>query len=1611
MIGRLLYLIVFLLILSSSLQAEEPFKPAHVDVRASREVILKPGENCTNTPWLKPNPEAWVRCLTLPLTSEWQSVNFTFTPDQTCDVSLVLEGSKSGAVLYRNVRAITGTTIPNGTFNHATEKSCAFWQGDYRIPTPPLGGVLLVDQREKQYAVNRIKVEAGKTVSLQFEIRAVPETELASLNRNISSDCSAFIDARGHRQLILEPKTNCENTRWLKPNPKAWVRCKCPVTTEWQSVSFSFTPTQTGDISLVLGGTGSGVIIYRNLRVNGANIRNGEFKYTTVRSAAFWKGNFQNPVPGKDGLLAIDPSKKQYAVTRATLKAGEVVTVTIDFRAATSEELQFIQESEPKKSSDANSVEFRTGNWFFSFDRESGSWLKLSHGGKVLFQAGTELEPPFDLKLEHGFLGHECKISLERFVLDEKEKSIDLFYRAGEWRFQDRLSFNFSRGAERLRRSFALTSVASEPRKFQGVLFSYRLPGDGDYFAPGSFLYSQEGIWSAAQQLAAESERNRKGRFSDRKIPLRLAHYLPLLLLRADRGKTLLFFANKYNEGGQISLNSTHLNWNSSASGWAEPNRSQQLDDCYFEVSDLDPEIALRECAHSLMRAAGAVRPERPADWLYDCRLYGLWFPRMRMADFSMLAQGGLERILEMGFNAIYFPPLNEGAVRYAPIDFFSPEPVHGNWEDFRRLTHSLKQRGIRSLLDIVPHGWDIPTLRERPVTPDGLFLRGRSADFNSPDWNEYLKQVAAFYGTLGVDGFRIDAPAGSMISNWRRPGFPAEPLGYCNSWEIWNRNRKPVGKIPQKEWRELIGETGTVPALAYARASQAGLLGGLNISRSIRTGIREKKSDAATILETHGFPFSLAGDSTYDILFRNLPYKYIALQPEEFVKRLAQWLDEAPFTDLEGALLMRNLVMNDDRVSLMAAGPGLTRVFFALMYFIPGFPLGYSDCDFGHAEYLKHLNALRASHPVLSRGTAKYTTDGAVLAIQRKLGRDEALIRLNFSPEFCSGIPPFGMTLMLNGRRLTAVPHAQTELPVSRKLTLDDNTVKAANYTLDFNPKTGLPQQIDLLSRPDCPIRLNSFSIQKTGDIIWTESRFSSGVVLRFECRPESIRLYTEGEGYALLWDATDMHDWQIAESSILLEDWVSPAYAASPLLKPSYARNTQLYRPEVDGLLFDSRQYPLSPGRKEIRLFPKKTGAGMAFRFFGDSSPAIELFRQFAGVPGLQLLWAPENGSRVLEYRPCGIRLAQSDISHRTKFGEVSLLTGSAVWEVENNFYRVRLSRSGGALLSLFDKNQKKELLGISELTLTPENGKPLRMYFDPESNCRISGGTKELTLSFEGELRPSFRSCASTPLRYSIEYRFTEAAGFTFLASAWSPVTAYPRGKLEYKVTYPEGTAPKNSGLFLAGNPVSVMPLCRYQFSGGWNTLPPVIEASCAFSPKSLTLSAISQLYSVHRNGLLHQPHRWLPPESFFVTDWRVFPGDGAVFEMQFCDGVFRQSLPMATLEPGRYRLTLRYGGEKLAGEPANYRQKGHLRENYQPQNPGSMPIEISVNDTLPDGMSRTFKDSFFLSGDIVSAEHCFEFDVKEVGTAPWIRIFSKPGRRSRFFIQNIQCEKLL
>jgi len=328
---------------------------------------------------------------------------------------------------------------------------------------------------------------------------------------------------------------------------------------------------------------------------------------------------------------------------------------------------------------------------------------------------------------------------------------------------------------------------------------------------------------------------------------------------------------------------------------------------------------------------------------------------------------GRLPRLQTLNCNTIWMLPVEDECC-YIPDDYYKMQVGVGTPEEYKALVRKAHELGFTVWQDLVAHGGT--KYNKRATTDltqallqyeDGSIPRVRCFDYGNPDWQKYMADWASYFmKTYGVDGFRLDASAGSHTPNWRKD-------------------------IP------------------YSRASMACGQGGLGMQRAIRQAVRKNRPDGAILAEIEGSAYASTSDILYDFTFAYQATPSLRkLEPEAFTWNLSHWLWEQQFTDPEDLQRMRFIDSQDMVDSPRAYGPLALRAVMALTAWIDGVPMLYKEMEEGNFDCFRRILKLRKELPELNSGKADYiscdTTQG-VYAWMRQNKNNLAIPVINFNP------------------------------------------------------------------------------------------------------------------------------------------------------------------------------------------------------------------------------------------------------------------------------------------------------------------------------------------------------------------------------------------------------------------------------------------------------------------------------------------------------------------------------------------------------------------------------------------------------------------------------------
>ena len=678
--------------------------------------------------------------------------------------------------------------------------------------------------------------------------------------------------------------------------------------------------------------------------------------------------------------------------------------------------------------------------WELKFNSETGAWNLLCYKGKNLLSNSSGILP-FELgfdqqskpkKVERnvafdaaeltdaaledngtGMKPKDGKFRLKKHHFDSMEKALTFFFTNGVWEVAETVIFH----QDMLEIKARFGQFSSKDLKFRSFAFPIPLAVMGKYYFPGKFFTDE--AWRMQNRANPPAPDFSKRMGSVRSLRpgrmMRSGRLIPVALFEQSPNCTVTVFMDTRTDGGSIQasrLGSTlKVNCRFSAQGWALSRRMQDLGSVWVKISERNAEASLKNDFPGFMKQLGFIRGDRP-EWVYDAAIYSIPLSAAGTEEqnlFRTLAEASVPRAKQLGFNVLYIYPPQTGTGRYYPYDYMKAEPTFGTWEDYRKLIRNCHDSGLRLMQDTMPqggtpHGAALrkDNLSEMCVLENGNILAFWAFDFNNPSWQKKMANAVEFYTRMGVDAYRVDAPQGGYRPNWRKAGFPAKKP-YFENLSGTARFTLPAGF-----WERSLAEHGGVmPPLEYQRANQTLNLGGLNMVRAMREGMRKVQPEGALLLETDVHPFTAAGDLNYNSDIDSVQYKLASMRPELFVSILRTWLDEQQSLNAPDALFMQ-YVETGGRGDKMAAsvnvGIEADKALRSLCWLIKGVPLLPEGAETGIAAHIQKLNHIRTASKELRRGDADYTSirssDRRIFPVLRTTKSGIAVGLINFSPK-----------------------------------------------------------------------------------------------------------------------------------------------------------------------------------------------------------------------------------------------------------------------------------------------------------------------------------------------------------------------------------------------------------------------------------------------------------------------------------------------------------------------------------------------------------------------------------------------------------------------------------
>lgn len=669
----------------------------------------------------------------------------------------------------------------------------------------------------------------------------------------------------------------------------------------------------------------------------------------------------------------------------------------------------------------AGSETVASGPWTLTFDTSNGYWQTLKWRDKVVSDNTARLAPfnwgpewPGGKIRQADLFRHNADwipswpaakgaapYRLEKYQWNKADSTLKMDYRINDWKIRETIAFGVPGCPDLLARTLQLTYTPvgeiTEPAVIANVVFNTPVVKKGRYFFPAK---RNPALNTGPSELAQLSKNGRVE-----------AHWCTILpvLLEQDGSRTAIFLPDGRQDLTNVQIltddKTACIQSNFKSYGWAYPGEPQTVGPAYLKMTPDKLETALTGGIWTLYDEAGLKTPSQRPDWLRDAVLYA--FHPGGGADSGWRDLGGfraareelLPRLKTLGINTIWVLPIEDESV-YHPRDYYRIDAKLGTAEEYRAMVDAAHADGMKVWQDIVPHGgrpeWGIARGNkpwELAFDKNGDALNYWCFDFANPSWQRYVAEVAAYYmKNFKLDGFRMDAPDGSHIPNWRKKDFPSLA-------------RTPKN-VPEEWWRtELQKNGGKLPPMPFARASVCRRQGGLEMINGIRNAVKAVNPNGGVLGEICGVPYSTAADLVYDKEFCYYFLRDLMLNAssEEFTQGLSRWLEQQKYAEIRDTVRMRYIESHDSFHTNHYLGVGATQAVMALTIFIDGVPMIYQDADIGMGVFLKKAIAIRAALPEFRRGEAYYLATEAepksVFSCLRVLGRDTGLALINLSP------------------------------------------------------------------------------------------------------------------------------------------------------------------------------------------------------------------------------------------------------------------------------------------------------------------------------------------------------------------------------------------------------------------------------------------------------------------------------------------------------------------------------------------------------------------------------------------------------------------------------------
>ncbi|HRT96073.1 MAG TPA: alpha-amylase family glycosyl hydrolase, partial [Planctomycetota bacterium] len=581
----------------------------------------------------------------------------------------------------------------------------------------------------------------------------------------------------------------------------------------------------------------------------------------------------------------------------------------------------------------AASFTFQHGPLSLAFDEATGALVRLTRGDEVLAEADASRHPISFGVGEYQKTTWAEQLKPGRKLLKREQPApdtLELTISVGDYEVVER--YKLHADLPRVDRSATLTNRGKETVKLRA--FTFRTPGikatpDGFYrfpkhWPPHSYPF-------AAMKPGVSHS-------SGLSIAPLLAQLTP---------KRSLLFAACSDDSSHVRVEESTGQFDVvqgvGAAGYLRPNVPQHIGFVTMQAVDAAYWDALPMLWDWFDSVGVKVPADRP-EWLHGAVLYSFhpggtigsnWTD---LGGFKAATEYLLPTLPKLGVTAIWILPV-EYKSPYWPLDYYRFQDGLGTAEEFRALVKRAHELGLKVLLDLVPHG-GAPNAVHNQQHPEFMLRREDGStltywlnDFARPDWQDYIAHVAAHYvREYDVDGYRIDACYGSKEYNWD-------------------------------------------PAIPYARASHAGLKGGLEMVKRIRDEVKKlKPKDGAVLAEVESPRHAGVSDFQYDFgLAFTVLHAWRHMPAAEFVPLLQEYLEEQKYINPRGTIFLRHIESHDTLRAQGWYGVEGMRALYALTAWIDGVPMVYQRMERGHGPVFRRINETRRACAELSRGEASY--------------------------------------------------------------------------------------------------------------------------------------------------------------------------------------------------------------------------------------------------------------------------------------------------------------------------------------------------------------------------------------------------------------------------------------------------------------------------------------------------------------------------------------------------------------------------------------------------------------------------------------------------------------